>query len=278
MLLLLAGYSGANVTIVSNLYAVPYLSRKWKVVYDMNDHHLAFENTPPWLAGHFRKLCRVASVIVISCRALEELCGEYRNKVRYIGNGVDTSIVVPQESGLKEKQVIFYGGAISEIVDFDLLAKILCETGEGRELVMVGPIFPSVKGRMDALLANHPERIRWIPAQPQPVLQEHISRADVCLIPFVRSPLTRYANPNKAYEYLAHGKPVVATNASASLEEMKDYLFIAKDSSDFVRMSLADYSREDESVRQARRKYAQDNDWRIKAREYTDLLTGLSNR
>jgi glycosyltransferase involved in cell wall biosynthesis len=271
----LQGFSQADVYFVSNLHAVPYLSSGWRIVYDMNDHHLAFENTPPWLSAQFGELCAVASRIVISCRALAELCFNHRSKVHYIGNGVDSALFGVDQMDVHGTIGRLYTGAISEIVDFDLLEMLLERLGHGQILTMVGPVFPSVRYRMDRLLSVFSNHVRWVSPQPQTSLRNYVAKAEVCLIPFVSSPLTKYANPNKAYEYLACGKPVVATGASAALEEMKDVLFVANDLEEFVRLALHDYSNEAAAVRQRRREYARNNDWSAKAAQYAELIRGL---
>jgi len=282
MAIAITGFSRAEVSFVSNLYAVPYLSTGKKIVYDMNDHHLAFENTPVWLAENLSKLCVLADRVVVSCRVLSEVCPADHAKIRYIGNGVDTVLFdigdeIPESRPPETTKEILYVGAISEIVDFGLLKILLSRMSEGHRLKMVGPIFPSVAHKMKEILENNPHVASWIPAQPQRELGGFIRRSSVCLIPFLKTDLTRYANPNKAYEYLSLGKTVVATNASAALDEMREYIHVADNPEEFISLALADYSDERAEVRKMRCDFARKNDWMLKAREYTELLRELCN-
>ena len=68
---------------------------------------------------------------------------------------------------------------------------------------------------------SHPEHYAPLRALPNVELRPRIDRADVvglitaadaCLIPHVRTPMTEAMSPLKLYEYLAGGRPVVATD------------------------------------------------------------------
>ena len=57
---------------------------------------------------------------------------------------------------------------------------------------------------------------------------------DVALIPFKRDPVTYHADPIKAYEYLAAGVPVVATDLPA-LQRLAHVVRLATSPEAFVR-------------------------------------------
>lgn len=82
-----------DLVIVSNLYAVPYLHFKCPIIYDMNDDHLAFKNTPDWLKHQRETLFIMADKIVVCSESLADLVPKQnKNKVVYIGNGVDVTV------------------------------------------------------------------------------------------------------------------------------------------------------------------------------------------
>lgn len=92
-----AGFDKPDVVIISNLYAVPYLHFKCPVIYDMNDDHMAFKNTPAWLYDYRELLYVLSGKIVVCSELLVELIPvPYRKKVVYIGNGVDVSAFISE--------------------------------------------------------------------------------------------------------------------------------------------------------------------------------------
>ncbi len=58
--------------------------------------------------------------------------------------------------------------------------------------------------------------------QPYAKIPEFLAAADVCLLPFEVNDLTREIVPIKLYEYMASGKPVVATDLPGVRREMGD--------------------------------------------------------
>jgi glycosyltransferase involved in cell wall biosynthesis len=270
-----AGFTKPGVVVVSNLHAVPLVSEHWRLVYDMNDNHLAFEHTPVWLRPHFDMLCSRARRIVVSAASLGTLCPGQGGKLTYIGNGVDAKVFARSAESLPQEaeRVVLYTGAVSEIIDFELMEEIADRMPEGYLMRLVGPVFPSVRTKLDRLLVK--PRTTWVPARPQRVLADFVHASHVCLIPFVDSHLTRHVNPNKAYEYLACGKPVVAMYVTPELDRMKDVLMTARSREEFVRLALADYSREPDEIIQRRKAFARANDWSEKAGQYQRLLEDM---
>ena len=63
------------------------------------------------------------------------------------------------------------------------------------------------------------DNVRFVGAVPYERLPEAMASFDVALLPYVRSELTRSINPLKLREYLASGRPIVAT----SLPEVARY-------------------------------------------------------
>lgn len=58
--------------------------------------------------------------------------------------------------------------------------------------------------------------------QPYERIPEFVAAADVCLLPFQLNDITREVVPIKMYEYMASGRPVVATSLPGVRQEMGD--------------------------------------------------------
>ena len=75
--------------------------------------------------------------------------------------------------------------------------------------VLVGPVGSDVSALND--LSN----VTLLGARPYTDLPAYLAAMDVALIPFKQDRVTYHADPIKAYEYLAAGVPVVATEMPA---------------------------------------------------------------
>jgi glycosyltransferase involved in cell wall biosynthesis len=65
-------------------------------------------------------------------------------------------------------------------------------------------------------------------------LPKAILKMDIFLLPYKRNKLTDNINPLKLKEYLSTGRPVIATELP-EVVKLKDYLFLAKDSQEFIK-------------------------------------------
>ena len=100
-----------------------------------------------------------------------------------------------------------YYGALARWLDYELLYRAACLRPDWR-FVLIGPsLDESFRGRPLFELPN----VAWLGPRPYRLLPGYLAAFDVALIPFVRDEVTRAVSPLKLYEYLAGGKPVVAT-------------------------------------------------------------------
>jgi glycosyltransferase involved in cell wall biosynthesis len=220
---LMTGFARSDVVLyVSNIYygrMLRWLPRR-AALYDCNDNHLAFPGTPAWAQGYFERVVRGVDAVVVSQRLLREAIEPLRrDDIVEIGNGVDFALFDaawrrpsrPAEvCGLATPR-IGYAGALAEWIDFELIARVAREFPSA-SVVLVGP---AVGGAVDPNVSfqDH-ENVHWLGSKPHSELPHYVLEMDVCLIPFRLTPLTRAVNPNKLYEYLALGKPVVSTDFS----------------------------------------------------------------
>jgi glycosyltransferase involved in cell wall biosynthesis len=135
--------------------------------------------------------------------------------------------VVPALEALPRPMVGFFGLIASCWVDMELVGHL-------------SRAFPKVSfvllGRADmgpGPLAGRPN-VHWHDFVPYADLPRHARYFDVGLIPFVRSTLTRAANPLKLLEYFALGLPVLSTHLP-ELEGMGGPLWLAQTPAEFER-------------------------------------------
>jgi len=121
--------------------------------------------------------------------------------------------------------VIGFVGGLSEWVDISLL-KELANRRHDWSFVLIGPIGVDV-----SKLQTEPN-VYLLGPKPYVDLPEYLAAMDVALIPFTRDRVTHHADPIKAYEYLAAGLPVVATDMPA-LRRLQHVLKLAQTAEDF---------------------------------------------
>jgi glycosyltransferase involved in cell wall biosynthesis len=102
----------------------------------------------------------------------------------------------------------FAGNFLSNKVDFALLEAV-ARARPDWTMLLVGPSRPDTADELERLagLAN----VRRVGGVPYEEMPRTVAAFDVGLIPYLENDYTRSCSPLKLFEYLAAGKPVVAT-------------------------------------------------------------------
>jgi GT2 family glycosyltransferase len=241
----------------------------WPVVYDRMDLHAGFSTNHGVVADQERELMARADLVVASSAVLEADARRYNRNVLLVRNGCDYrhfSRVRGRTPGARP--VIGYYGAIADWFDTDLVAD-LAERRADWDFVLVGSTHLSDVSRL-ARLPN----VSLPGEKPYREIPKWLGRFDVAILPFKRTPLTEAANPVKAYEIFASGKPLV----SVPLPEMTllaPLARIARDVAGFEREIEAELERPDGRLRARRRALARDATWDRRFAALAPAVRGL---
>ncbi len=152
-------------------------------------------------------------------------CSEFANPV---------PSTIPALEGLPHPRVGLVGN-LNDRVDWELLDYVARARPSWR-IVVVGPLYPHQTGPLTvngvAKLRQNPN-VTMLPAVASEEIPAVVHAFDVGLIPYRIFDATESINPLKVYQYLAAGKPVVATRIPA-LENLRDVVECAPVGDDFV--------------------------------------------
>ncbi|NQT49358.1 glycosyltransferase [Candidatus Kuenenbacteria bacterium] len=196
--------------------------------------------------------------------------------VHWIPNGVDFDHFndpekIKRDNKLSkiDKPIIGYLGTIESRIDLDLLVKI-ANAHKNKELVLCGPIWPVIKHEFKKKLGKLKNvhalgRIKFDDAP------SYVHKFNVAIIPHKVNEFVNTMNPMKMYDYLACGKPIVATKG-AGIEMFKDHIHITNDSDKFIEL-INKAIDEDSPEKQAERRNAvRKHSWTARADKMTELM------
>jgi GT2 family glycosyltransferase len=186
------------------------------VVYDAADLDWTF--TRRWNRPHLRRALagalRRADLVLSSSRALSQLLEPHRCRPVELTNACDPERFHPDGPraplGTLPRPRLGYVGAIDErAFDAPLLAAVATLRPDW-SFLLAGPSTPAARSTLGHLSNVH--LLGPVASENVPSL---LRAFDVCLIPYRTSGRASYVHPKKFYEYLATGKPVVATPLAA---------------------------------------------------------------
>jgi len=227
-----------------NLMAVPYFSK----------HGRKME--PALMAG--------SSLVCANSEYLADLARAHNPNSFYVGQGCDLSLFdpsrgvpeIPADLAAIKRPVIGYIGAIlSYRLDLPLLTG-LCRSKPEWSFVFVGK-------EDDAFAASELHRmpnVHFLGLKKEDQLPSYLAHFDVAMNPQSINGMTEGNYPRKIDEYLAMGKPVVAT-ATKTMSMFREHVYMGTTSEEYVDL-IARALRENSAERALRRtEFARGHTW-----------------
>ncbi len=182
-------------------------------------------------AGTLRNVDMVAT----NSAYLEKLAARHNPYSFDIGQGCDLtyyqniSDFEPEDIKDIKKPIIGYTGFVSTWrIDIDIIIYISRKL-PNCSIILIGPV--------DELLEiedlEHLKNIHFLGYKPAAELPVYMQYFDVCMNPQVLNEITRGNYPRKIDEYLAMGKPVVATQTEA-MKLFEQYTLLCRNKAEFV--------------------------------------------
>ncbi len=178
---------------------------------------------------------READLVVTNSAYLKKLAEKFNPNAFDIGQGCNpgnfTSVdgFVPEDIFVIKKPIIGYTGFISAWrIDIEVIAYIAQKLPDC-SLVLIGPIDKLFQVNELKQLEN----IHFLGYKPPAELPVYMKQFDVCINPQALNEVTRGNYPRKIDEYLAMGKPVVATETEA-MKMFEPFTWLCNTKMDFV--------------------------------------------
>lgn len=214
-------------------------------------------------------------LVFANSRRLREQASRHNPSSHLFRAGVNLEVfergpVLPKPAELegREGPIIGYIGALHEWVDVDLLQDVAAAMPDC-QFVLVGPVVREV----DAL--RRLPNVRLIGPKPHGELPRYIRHFDVCIIPYVRNAYTETTYPAKLNEYLALGKPVVATPLPELADFNREYgevLRLAGDAPAFVKALCEATAGTTPAMQERFRNVARQNSWAVIIEDMSRLI------
>ncbi len=165
------------------------------------------------------RAARMSRIVFTTSKPLYERHSQVNPRTHLVPNvgdfdhfapGVDRAFARPDLARLPRPVLGFAGNFLPGKVDFDLIDALAAWPSLTGSLVLAGPATaPEAAERLTAV-ASRPN-VTWLGGVEYQSLPAVVASFDVALIPYLENKYTRSCFPLKLFEYLAAGKPVVAS-------------------------------------------------------------------
>lgn len=209
------------------------------------------------------KLMAKSDLCVANSTYLTDLCKRYNQNSYYVGQGCEIEaflkadeLPVPSQIAAIADPIIGYVGALTTIrLDLDIITHIAMENPQWN-IVLVGP-------EDDAFKASKLHQLKNVhftgPKDPQE-LAAYIGSFTVCINPQLVNELTIGNYPRKIDEYLAAGKPVVATKTEGMFE-FAAHCYLATNKHEYVKYIQEAMVLDSAEAAEKRKAFASSHTW-----------------
>ncbi len=186
---------------------------------------------------HEPKLIKKADTVVCNSYDFTKRAKQYNENSFYIGNGYDHVLYnddqnFPMPEDLKNipRPIIGYVGALSSLrLNVDMIAEIALLKSDW-SFVLIGPEDEVFSKSIVHSISN----IYYLGKKDKEIAPFYVKHFDICINPQLINDITIGNFPLKVNEYLALGKPVVATITNPMKEVFREQVYLAANTSGYI--------------------------------------------
>lgn len=220
-----------------------------------------------------------ADIVTANSTYLAKLASLYNSKSYFVGQGCDLTAFkpentksIPSDIASIPKPIIGYIGALKTLrLDIDTI-KHIANSQPNWSIVLVGPEDETFKASGLHNLKN----VFFLGSKDERDLPSYLNAFDVAINPQILNEVTIGNYPRKIDEYLAMGKPVVATLTEAMLYFNK-HVSLAKDHDDWLNAIDQELKTDNETFRKSRIEFAGQHTWENNVNEIYKRIEEISH-
>ena len=222
-------------------------------------------------------LMKKATMVAANSAYLAEYAKAYNSNAFDIGQGCDFDWLkkslpgTPEEvQSLKGPVIGYVGALLAARLDITLLEDIATQM-PAWNLVLVGPEDDAFRKSKLHQLPN----VLFTGNRAAEQLPAYINSFDVCINPQVINEMTIGNYPRKIDEYLALGKPVVATD-TAAMQMFAPYVYLCRNKEEYISQITAALN--EKPFKEPRIQFALSHTWENCVAEMGNRLDGVTNK
>lgn len=224
-------------------------------------------------------LMKKSDLVVCNSLDFTKRAAGYNKNSFYIGNGADLEVFdvekewnFPDELKSLRRPLIGYVGALnSQRIDIELIRRI-AEARKNWSFVFIGEEDAEFKNSVLHSLTN----VYFIEKKHTSVIPAYVKQFDVCINPQLINEITIGNFPLKIIEYLAMGRPVVATATNTMKEVFGDITYLAVTVEEYVSVIEKAMADDSEEEREERIRFSRRYSWTAVASEFLSAIAKVS--
>lgn len=263
--------------IYSGLHLPEFLTPK-KSIYYLRDNMRAMEY---WQTHSHRVeplLIDTYDVIYTNSTYLCSYASNFNANSEYIGQGCDVEFLIkapeplelPSDLAILDGKKVGYIGALnSERLDIDLI-EFIAKDNPDFSIVLIGP---QDEGFMNSNL-HQIENVHFLGSKEFEEIGKYLYNFDACINPQRINDITIGNYPRKIDEYLAVGKPVIAS-FTETMKPFEEVTYLAKDKKDFSKKMILSIEENTIEKEKQRKELASTHTWKNSMGQMLEHLDSL---
>lgn len=218
--------------------------------------------------------CRRAEIVFVGSEPLRQKKAPLNARTFVVNHAADIAhfmkaaapeTQIPEDLGRIPHPRIGFVGMMDGIrFDVDLIGRLA--ENPNFQIVIVGDFV----GELKVSLPRR-DNLHLLGMKPVTQLPAYLKGLDVCLMPYRLNETTRHIYPLKLHEYMASGKPIVAT-AIPAVADFRHLMYVADSPEEFVTLTAAALQEDDGKRVLARLRCAQEHTWENHVQKKAGLI------
>jgi len=262
-----------NDSLISRAYYLKELLQPSFYIYYSRDNF----SSQPFFQKHAvreeKDIIQKADLVVANSNQLAQIAQRYNPHSYDIGQGCDLSLYDPNQTTVPEdmvalpRPIIGYTGFLTSMRLSIALLEHVAQSHPEWSVVLIGPEDEAFKNSALHRLKN----VHFLGNKKPEELGAYIGAFDVAINPQLVNELTQGNYPRKIDEYLAMGKPVVATKTEF-MQYFEQYCYLSTDQASCVACIEQALTEDSDTLHRERIAFAHTHSWENNVQKIYDLV------